>query len=196
MGTLIKLVNGIIKIVNEIIKAIKKLIKAINTLPGINIKFNPSPIKTINYTPLGELIDNRIGMLMLENDFVSTPKMVLIDQKSNDRNTKLKSTNKSVLNSVYLHNNYHFIDSFDKEIYSDTNQYKIYEVENVPFCYDDYQKVKENNKIIDGENEGVIDSLTWNVYEQTANITFRVNEIYTNNLETKIITSKKSNPYA
>ena len=76
-----------------------------------------------------------------------------------------------------------------------TNQYKIYEVSSVPFCFEDYEKVRNNNKIIDGEKEGIIDSLTWNIYNQTADIKFRINEIYTKNLKTKVITSKKSNPF-
>jgi hypothetical protein len=195
VGTLIKIVNTIIKTVNAIIKAIKKLLKALKKV-GIKIDFNPDPIKEINYTPIGELIDNRIGMLMLENDFINTPKILLIEEKGDPINTKVKSTNQSTLNSVYLYNNYHYINSFDSQVYGKTNQYKIYKVEGVPFCYDDYIKVKNNNKLYDGEKEGVIDSLSWNIWEQTANITFRINEIYTNNLETKIITSKKGNPYA
>jgi hypothetical protein len=194
MGALIKIINSIIGTINKIIKAIKKLIKAINSLPKVKIRFNPQPIKKIQYTPIGTLIDNRIGMLTIENDFISTPKIVLIDEKSNAINTKISSDNKSVLNSVYLYNNFHFIDSFDSAVFQDTNQYKIYQIENVPFCYDDYIKVKNNNKLYDGEKEGLIDSLSWNIYEQTANIKFRINEIYTNNLETKIITSKKGNP--
>jgi hypothetical protein len=195
VGGLIRIVNGIIDVVNAIIKAIKKLVKAINTLPKVKIKFNPKPIKRINYTPIGELIDNRIGMLMIENDFISSPKILLIDEQNDALNTKLNSQNQSVLNCVYLYNNFHFIDSFDSKIYDKTNQFRIYEVENVPFCYDDYIKVKNSNKIYDGEKEGVIDSLTWNIWQQTANIKYRINDIYTNNLETKIITSKKGNPY-
>jgi hypothetical protein len=195
VGGLIKIVNGIIKVLNKIIKTIKKLIKAINTLPGIKIKFDPDPIKPIKYTPLGDLIDNRIGMLMIENDFISTPKMLLIDEKNDPLNTKLSSNNQSVVNSLYLYNNYHYIDSFDSAVYSDTNQYKIYEIENVPFCYEDFLKVKNNNRLLDSGDEGEIDSLSWNIWEQTANIKFRINEKYTDNLYTKIINAKKSNPY-
>ena len=179
-----------VKTVNAIIKAIKKLLKALKKV-GIKIDFNPDPIKEINYTPIGELIDNRIGMLMLENDFINTPKILLIEEKGDPINTKVKSTNQSTLNSVYLYNNFHFIDSFDSKIYDKTNQYRIFEVENVPFCYDDYIKVKNNNKLRDGEKEGLIDSLSWNIFNQTANIKYIINEIYTNNLYTKIITSKK-----
>jgi hypothetical protein len=190
MGVLVKLVNGIIKVINGIIKAIKKLLNLLKKI-GIRIKFDPDPIKEIKYKPIGESIENRLGMLMMENDFISTPKILLVDEANDSLNTKVSSDNQSVLNSVYLYNNYHFIDSFDSKIYDKTNQYKVYEVDNVPFCYDDYIKVKNNNKLRDGEKEGLIDSLSWNIFDQTANIKYRINEIYTNNLYTKIITSKK-----
>jgi hypothetical protein len=194
VGTLIKLVNAIIRVINAIVEAIKKLLNLLRKI-GIKIDFDPDPIKEIQYTPLGELIDDRIGMLMLENDFISAPKMLLIDEKSNARKTKLTSDNETTVNAGYLWNNFHLIDSFDFSIFANTNQYKIYEISNVPFCFEDYEKVRNNNKIIDGEKEGIIDSLTWNIYNQTADIKFRINEIYTKNLETKVITSKKSNPF-
>lgn len=195
VGALIKVVNAIIKVVNAVIKAIKKLIRAINTLPRIKIKFDPKPIKQIKYTPLGELIDDRLGMLMLENDFVSAPKMFLIDEQSNARKTNLRADNTTIVNANYLWENYHIIDSFDFSIFASTNQYKIYELSDVPFCFEDYEKVRRNNKIIDGEKEGIIDSLTWNIYRQTADIKFRINEIYTKNLETKVLTGKKPQPF-
>jgi hypothetical protein len=194
IGSLIKVVNAIIDVINGIITAIKKLINALNKIPGINISFNPPPIKPITYTPLGDLIQNRIGMLMLENDFIRTSKILLVNEANDPLNTKLTSDNQSVVNSVYLHNNFHFIDSFDPVIYDKTNQHKLFEIDNVPFCYDDFVKVKNNNKLLDGEDEGEIDSLRWNIFEQTSAVNFRINEIYTRNLETQVITGKKSNP--
>lgn len=195
VGVLVKLINKIIDLVNGIIKAIKKLIRAINLLPRVNIEFDPKPIKKIKYTPLADLIENRKGMLILENDLVSSPKIFLLDQRANDRYNKPSSNNSSVVNATYLWKNYHYIDSFDRVVYPNTNQYKIYEVENVPFCFEDYLKVRQNNRIFDNGKTGVIDSLSWNIFEQTANIRYRINEIYTNNLYTKVIDSKKSNPF-
>jgi hypothetical protein len=192
VGALVKIINAVIKVVNAVIQAIKKIINALNKLPKVNINFNPKPIKTIKYTPLGELIDNRIDMMMLENDFIGVPKILLADVKSDGRYTKLSSNNESVLNAKYLWDNYHFIDSFDPTVYPKTNQYKIYEVDNVPFCFDDYLKVRKNNRIFDGEKEGVIDGLSWNIYQQTANIKYRINEIYTRNFQSKIVISSKS----
>lgn len=196
VGALVKVINEIIKVLNNVIKAIKKLIKAINTLPKIKIKFDPEPIKTIKYTPLGELIDNRIGMMMIENDFINTAKVLLIDEASDPRYTKVSKDNGQVLNAEYLINNFHNIDSFDPVIYPNTNQHKLYAIDSVPFCFEDFKKVRVNNKVFDSNgNEGLIDGLEWNLMRQTAQINYRINEIWTNNIQTKIKSSSKNNPY-
>lgn len=48
---------------------------------------------------------------------------------------------------------------------------------------EDYLKVKSNNNIIFADKVGRIESLEWDVYNQTAKISFRINELWTNNLE-------------
>ena len=70
------------------------------------------------------------------------------------------------------------------------NQKKVYSVSNIPFCIEDYNLVKDNSQIFDsdGVTKGEIVSLKWNVFSQTADITFKVKEKYTNNLKlTKIL---------
>lgn len=192
IGALITVVNAVIKVINALIKAISKLVKALKKI-GIKLKFEPEPIKEIKYTPLAELIDNRIDMLKVENDWLNTPKIILIDEKSTPRNTKLNSSNESVLNSLYLYNNFWFVNSFDSSINgSNANQYKKYEVD-VPFCYDDYLLVKNDNALRDGDSTGKIDSLLWNVDAQRATIKYRINELYSDNFKTKIIDSKTGN---
>ena len=57
------------------------------------------------------------------------------------------------------------------------------EFENVPFCYEDYLKVKSNNNITFAGQVGLIESLEWDVYNQTAKISFRINELWTANLK-------------
>jgi hypothetical protein len=195
VGALIKLVNGIINIVNAIIKAIKKIIDAINKLPGVNIKFDPKPIKAIKWTPLKDLIENRIGMLMLENDFVDTAKFLIIDKKSDARYTKLAPQNRTHLTGKYLFDNFHFTNSFDPAIYPLTKQHKLYRTEEVPFCFDDYLKVRRSNFMRFNGQNGRIDKISWNVNKQTANIDFRINEIWTRNLITKNLTSKMGNSF-
>jgi len=92
-----------------------------------------------------------------------------------------------------LFEKFHYINSFVPTDVADTddnpltpqlhNQWKLYEFENVPFCYEDYLKVKSNNNIIFADKVGRIESLEWDVYNQTAKISFRVNELWTANLK-------------
>ena len=92
-----------------------------------------------------------------------------------------------------LWDKYHYINSFVPTDIADTddnpltpqlhNQWKLYEFDNVPFCYEDYLKVKGNNNITFAGEIGRIESLEWDVYNQTAKISFRVNELWTANLK-------------
>jgi hypothetical protein len=92
-----------------------------------------------------------------------------------------------------LWDKYHYINSFVPTDVADTddnpltpqlhNQWKLYEFDNVPFCYEDYLKVKGNNNITFAGEIGRIESLEWDVYNQTAKISFRVNELWTANLK-------------
>lgn len=86
---------------------------------------------------------------------------------------------------------YHSINSFVPNTEGDPddtsnpkhNQWKLYEFENVPFCYEDYIKVKNNNNITFVGKVGRVESLEWDIYNQKANISFRVNELWTANLK-------------
>jgi hypothetical protein len=92
-----------------------------------------------------------------------------------------------------LWDKYHYINSFVPTDVADTvdsafnnqlhNQWKLYEFENVPFCYEHYLKVKSNNNITFAGKVGRIESLEWDVYNQTAKISFRINELWTANLK-------------
>ena len=97
------------------------------------------------------------------------------------------------LGASKLWEQYHSINSFVPNTNGSTtdlsdskhNQWILYDFENVPFCMEDYLKVKSNNNITFAGKVGRIESLEWDVYNQKANISFRVNELWTNNLEIK-----------
>lgn len=187
IGAVSKVINPVIKVVNKVIKATNKLIKAINTIPGINIKVKLKPLKPFLPPVLANLIGNRIGMLKMENDFVSVPKVLMIGNNADAINNKLLATNETLLNAAYLWDNYHSINSFDGVKYAHNNQYVKRSIENVPLCFSDYDKLRLNNKIIDsnGVDIGNIDSLEWNpITEIATRIDFRINKVYTANLKT------------
>ena len=99
---------------------------------------------------------------------------------------KLDTRNAQVINAVNFYDNFYDIDNFTG---INPNQYKIWEVE-VPFCIDDYNKIKSNKFVFDSEGKNAeIISAKWNIYRQTAVINYRVREKYTDNLKRDIIIS-------
>ena len=232
------LVNGLIFAVwlagNVMITQINNIIDTVNGLPGgVDIpNINPDilgDIEELPLVPINEIVsigDNRIGMLLLENDFINVPKIVKIDTVATqttdfdwgtgqvagveiDLNVfteyvigislsnidyganKVNIDNDTILSAENIYNKFHYINSFvpttngDPTNTSDLkhNQWKLYEFENVPFCYEDYLKVRKDNKIIFVDKFGLIDGIEWNIYNENAKISFRVNELYTLNLE-------------
>lgn len=193
LGELVKVVNKLIKLINKLIKAVNKIIKALDVI-GIEIDFELKPLKPLQAPSFGNQITNRIGMMLLENDFINVPKLLLVNNNGNAENNKPLANNSSVLNALYLYDNFHFVESFvPRPGRPNANQYILPETRTVPFTFDDYEKVRLGNNLVtsDGE-EGKIDSLKWNVYNQTAEISYSLNKLYTNNLkENKIIPDGK-----
>lgn len=186
---MVSIINLVLDIINAMIAIIKLLIKALKLL-GIKIKFDPLPLPPFNPPPLINPIKDRLGMMILENDFVDVPKLLLINEDTNPQKTKLFpriSGGEEFLTAKKLWNDFHFINSF-VEINGKHNQWRKENLENVPFCFDDYEKVKDDNKIWapDGITEAELTSLKWNIFDQKADISFRINKKYTNNLQIKI----------
>jgi len=188
------LIQGIVFVVNIGVRTINLLIRAVNLLFRVlrtisfgAIRIRPIPrVPLIRYKSIKNLIEDRVGMLKMETDFISVPKTVMVANTSNARNNKLLAGNESILNASYFWENYHSTSSFDSETYPKHNQHKLWSIDNVPFCFDDYQLVKSNNKIIDsdGVTTGEVVSLQWNIFDQAASIRFKTKEVYTKNLRT------------
>lgn len=188
IGVADKIQKKLVILLNKITSLINKIIKKLKTI-GIKIKITLAPIKPFSINVKPTKIENRIGMLQMENDFIVVPKMFTISQGNQPINTKPKSNDKQLVNANYIYDNYHIIQSFDKSQFQKTNQHKKYSVENFPFCFEDYKKVRKSNKLttFDGR-QGEIISLKFNPIKQNADIDFKLNEIYSNNFKTtKII---------
>lgn len=189
MNALIKVVNAMIAIVNAIAKALNAIKKVLNLI-GVKVKIKLEPIKKIAPVNFGNLINDRIGMMLLENDNVMFAKLMLLDRGNTDRNNKVNVNNQTLVAAKYLWDNYHFIESFvPTNQFPNANQWVRKSISNVPFCFDDYLKVKNGNKIIAADGSiAKIESLKWNIWNQLADIDYRVNKLYTNNL--KLTTSE------
>lgn len=183
VNVIVVLVNGIISVANVVIKVINKIIKALKVV-GIKVNWQIKPIPKLKATNLGNLIDNRVGMMLLENDQFTRPKVFLLDEGSQAKFNKLTTSNASTVTAKYFYDNYHFVNSFYPEPgRPNGNQYIITEYERVPFCFDDYQSVKSSNFVFNSAGNPVeIESLTWNPYKEQANIRVRENKLYTKNL--------------
>lgn len=184
VGGAIQVINQIIGVINQVIKTVNKILKALKAV-GIKISVNLQPVKPITAPNFQNLIEDRLDLLKMENDFVSVPKLLIINESTDARYNKLATTNETLLSAEYLWDNYHFIDSFDSS-FTNNNQRVIKNIEKVPFCFDDFEKVRIDNKILDYDSvPAELISLKWNLQEQVAEMTFKRKEVYTNNFTTK-----------
>ena len=200
LDPLIASIQKIRKAQKKIVKEVKKgLDKAKKLLANLGVKFK-KPKKPAEdndnidryLTDLREMKYRKRSVLLLEKDHVSVPKMLLMQYnysqfKGKDL-VKLDVRNDDIVNSKYLYENFHSINSFVGDLH---NQHELYELSDIPFCLDDYNSVKTNNIIYDsdGITKAIVLSLTWNIFSQTATIRYKVNKKYTDNLVESIIFS-------
>lgn len=189
VSSLVDVVNEIIDVINKLIKTLNKIIKALGVI-GIEIDWEIREITPIQTPNFSNLIENRIGMILLENDFINVPKILILNSNSNPANNKPLAQSREVLNALYLWNNFHYVVSFvPREGNENGNQYLNYTTPSIPFTFNDYTLVKNSDGQIEDAhgNEAKIYSLTWNVEELTAIIKFGINTKYTNNLKETIL---------
>lgn len=149
--------------------------KVLNTLEGKAQEFNQSEGVS------------RIGMLMMENDFVMVPKAVILDINDNFRHTKVSDLNETRLNARYIWNRFHKYKSFLEED-GKHNQYLEYDLPEIAFTFSDFEKVRLSNRIFDSDmNEGKLLNLKFIPEKGTATGKFKVNTKYTDNLQIEII---------
>ena len=167
----VQAINFSISVVNDIIDSINDFIEFLEDLgdlPGIDLSFDFPEIPTINpieYTPIGSLIDNRIGMLMLENDFFTQDKLLAVDD-----NGKLKEEQPS---AKYVYENFYIIEIIN-------NQWKLQDYDRIPFTLTDYLMVKDNPNATDDMK---LESFIFNPWDETASAKTRKLYIYNENLQ-------------
>lgn len=167
-----KFFDEILKIVGPSLDSMTKTIKKVS---------KNSPLGNVTIT---NLINKRIGMLSLSEDYFTTGKLIGMDISTLPAETKVHVDNATKINTSYIYDNFYKVDSFVKSTeFPNADQWIRYESE-VPFCKEDFLQVSKNNLIFDTlGNVGKIESLRWNVYGQRATINFRINKLFTDNLE-------------
>lgn len=193
INALITVVNGFLETYDAIADTINSIVKALKVI-GIDLDVNLQPLPKIEKVDFDKVLDKRIDVLKIEYDFTTEQKIFLMDEGSSDKFNKLSAENESVVNALYLWNNYYKVNSYlPTSGNPNGNQYIIRKFENIPFTLEDYLKVKENNHILDyNNNKAKIVSLTWNCEKQTANFEIWFNQLYTSNLKETILLPKAS----
>ena len=178
--------NLLLKIDNTIDRYTDKVDEALTLISSSNTSLS------VGFPSLYDLlIGDRIGMLLMENDIIDVPKLVIIDENITiPSNTNINANNEAIINTDFLYKNYHYLRNFATTgNYAGNNQHKLYSAANVPFCYDDYQLLKNSNRLQDSEGRsGELITCSWNVENQTADFEYKINESYTNNISLEIIT--------
>tara|TARA_R110001592_G_scaffold48788_1_gene153065 strand:- start:6114 stop:7886 length:1773 start_codon:yes stop_codon:yes gene_type:complete len=128
-------------------------------------------------------ITGRIGCVKFGTDFLNIPKMLYM----NDVN-QLPSNYHDLWSAKVLWNKYHSEKSFVGNNFTNTNQWRIYEGVRVPFGFSDFLKLIDNSYFydIDGNTSQVV-KIQWSVSKDFAIMDFRVNKIYTKNLQETFI---------
>lgn len=187
INSLIKVVNVLIKAVNKIIDLVKKIIKILKKLK-IDIPFDVRTIPTLKTVDLGLLIENRIGMMMIETDSFANPKIFLLEEGSSEKLNKINSSNDTTVSAKYLYENYHkpVVSFLPSQQRPNGNQYIIKNFEKVGFTFSDFQKVKNNNNIFTNDGTpAIIDDGEWNDYNEKAKLTVRISKLYIPTTEIK-----------
>jgi len=198
-------INDLIGVLNSMIDTINVVIGYVNTLAGSSIPgvpyisvialppviFNPINFSSLIYQRfiidhiaiprLSGFVSSRIGMLMTENELIDKPKVFLFEgDRDTPRNGRVLSDNRAVVNARNILERFYEIDTFaDGAVH---NQWRNYELDDVDFYFEDYENLKDTNQAVDYfGNLAEILSVEWNIHAMKAKITYRVNQLYTNN---------------
>jgi hypothetical protein len=177
INTIVNLLNSIIRVVNRLIRTINSIIRAVRLI-GINIRVRIPEVPALpTFTGLNQIEDRR-NFLVLENDFVDVPKIMLLRDDG-----KLQTNQENILNTEYLYNNYHFYRSFVRG----NNQWKVFELPEIQISFEEWQQLRENDFATDFDgNEVQVLEANFNPYKQTLQSKIRVREQYIFNLNETI----------
>ena len=184
VGALIAVSNAAILIINAIFEFIEELNSKLSVI-GISISLDLPELQAMEDPKLSSLIDNRIGMLMLENDFITVPKFIMIDIGDEDIKTKLAPENLTHVKALYLYNEFHFTNSF-KASKKSAQRIRL-NYDKVEMNLSEFNTVASEGivKLSDGTVADVI-SCQYNPSSRLGNFKIEKRELYANNLSETI----------
>ena len=185
IGVLIAIANAAITIINAIFAFIEEINSKLKVI-GISISLNLPELQIIEDPKLGELLDNRIGMMVLESDFITVPKFLLLDVDENSpEKTKLSNDNVTKVTALNLYNEFHFTNSFAPSKKSAQRIRLNYD--KVEMNLLEFQKIEQEGlvKLPDGTIAEVI-SCQYNPSTRLGNFKIEQRKLYANNLSETI----------
>lgn len=188
---LLKIISAIISVVNTVIDVVNTLSGgSINHLDDFTDNLDLAPIQPISIPDFDTIdehfFDDRINAMLLENDMVDVPKLLLVDTSRTEfigsRIAYLRSDNLNIINAENLWNKFYFIDAF---VGTPNNRYtKITPALNDPseknrctLSLNDFKNLVSNPLFKDNFGEPVLaDSIQWYIEQNgAAEFTYRKN---------------------
>lgn len=172
IDVLVATVNAVIIVTNTVIAILNSIIDAM-ALIYIDLDFKIPEIPELEFEGFTNLLEDRIGMLKIETDYLTIPKIILYDNG-------LMSVNSEYLSAKYLYENYHYLSSF----VTGNNQYLLKSFSNINFNFNDFSNVLNNNRIFGGNgDEAILLSLKFNPLNEKASGTYKIRQTYLTNLK-------------
>ena len=128
-------------------------------------------------------IQNKVGILKVENNNHRVPKIILLE------NGRIPSNHRQRLSAKHLWENYISEKSFIQNGFR--RQRKLFSGVSIPFGWQDYVKLINNSYFTDlNGKQGKVTEIEWIQDADTANISYYLEEVYTTNLKETFIEPK------
>lgn len=156
-----------------------------------------------------DIINDRVGAMLLSSDFTGIQKLVVVDERTSQMSNDFGNYNCNKISvdnsytSNYRSNGGGWTDAFRlaKDYHSASwaintlegsvtypNQYLVYKDKEVPLCCSAFANLINNNIIQTFDfKKGRLDSMRWNPFNETAKVDYRIKQVYTNNLKQSFI---------
>jgi hypothetical protein len=174
------IINALFGVANAVLNAANVLISGVNAVLSL-FGGNAPQLGTIPLLPTN-IINNRIGWLVLSNDSFAVPKVFIGMQVGQD--WELSPQTEIITAANTMANAFHF-----KELPTRGNQAWVYRNHVIKFCCEDWNTIVFSNYVRDptGFYSAELLDIKWNPWIDQARVDFQVYRNFTNNLTEKIV---------
>jgi len=181
VDVVVTVINGAIDGLNAAIKAVNKLKNALKTI-GIKIKAEFNEVNKLENPGLGDLIDDRVGTMLLETDIITVPKITIVREGTTSRKNKVSSENETHLKAGQLYELHHYVNSFAPN--SKNAQRIVWKFEKVEMNLAEVQAVESEGVVrMPSGNIAEVIEMNYNPSTRLCNFVVHERRIYTNNLK-------------